>query len=298
MWCHLWRSDVRSHYVEVDGYRIHYFEAVPPNGAPGRPLLLIHGLGARGEDWAPMIAGLVAAGFHVYVPDLLGYGRSERPDVSYSISMEEKLVVDFLQAMHVGQADVAGWSMGGWVAMKMALDEPGRVRRLVLFDSAGVYFPGYTEVEKVSDVRDAAGVRRLIGILTPNPPPIPEFVAADLARRMHRNFWVVQRSLLAMTSGRDLLDFRLHALHQPTLVVWGAQDALIPISSGETLHREIAGSSMLVVNGCGHLTPAECPEVSTEATVAFLRAEPAMRGAESREEGRPQRWPAGSKRSR
>ena len=278
---HLWRSGVRSDYVAVDGYRIHYFEAKPPNGEAGTPLLLIHGLGARGEDWSAMIPGLAAAGFHVYVPDLLGYGRSARPDVSYSISMEEKLIVDYLRAMHVEQADVAGWSMGGWIAMKLALDEAPMVRRLVLFDSAGVYFAGYTNVERVSDVKDGAGVNRLLQALTPHPPKIPGFVERDLLRRLQKNFWVVKRSLAAMTSGRDLLDFRLHALQQPTLVVWGAQDGLIPLSSGESIHRRIPGSSMLVVDGCGHLTPAECYKVSLQATVTFLRAEPAVRGAES-----------------
>jgi len=79
---HLWRAGVRSEIVNVRGDRIHYFEAVPPDGTPGKPLLLLHGLGSRGEDWAPLIPSLAAAGFHVYAPDLLGYGRSDKPVLS------------------------------------------------------------------------------------------------------------------------------------------------------------------------------------------------------------------------
>ena len=94
------------------------------------------GRGLGGDD-----AGLAAQGFHVYVPDLLGYGRSPKPDVDYSISLEEKTVVEFMQAVHVPRADVGGWSMGGWIAMKLALDHPEMVDRLVVYDSAGVYFP-------------------------------------------------------------------------------------------------------------------------------------------------------------
>src|SRR5271156_5499361 len=108
---HLWRNNVQSEYVEVGRDRVHYFEAVPPNHTEGIPLLLIHGLGARGEDWAPLMPGLAAAGFHVYAPDLLGYGRSPRPDVSYSIAMEEDVVVEFMRAVHLERADVGGWSM-------------------------------------------------------------------------------------------------------------------------------------------------------------------------------------------
>src|SRR5580692_712982 len=111
---HLWREGVKSDYVEAGGYRLHYFEASPANGGSGTPLVLVHGLGARGEDWGAMIPALAAQGFHVYAPDLLGYGRSPRPDVSYSISMEETVVVQFMQAMHMARADVGGWSMGGW----------------------------------------------------------------------------------------------------------------------------------------------------------------------------------------
>src|SRR5437762_3108228 len=101
---HLWREGVKSEYVEAAGYRLHYFEAAPAGGG-GTPFVLVHGLGARGEDWAAMIPALAARGFHVYVPDLLGYGRSPRPDVDYSISLEEQTVVHFMQAMHVPRAD-------------------------------------------------------------------------------------------------------------------------------------------------------------------------------------------------
>ena len=137
----LWREGVRSDYIVVDGYRMHYFEATPPKGQPETPLVLVHGLGARGEDWGVMIPALAAKGFHVYAPDLLGYGRTVRPDVSYSIALQEKTVFDFMQAKQVTRADVGGWSMGGWVAMQLALDHPEAVDRLAVYDSAGLYFP-------------------------------------------------------------------------------------------------------------------------------------------------------------
>jgi len=280
------RAGVRSEYEEVDGNRIHYFEALPPDGKTGTPLVLIHGLGARGEDWSPMIPGLALAGFHVYVPDLLGYGRSPRPDASYSIGMQERMVADFMRAVHAERADVAGWSMGGWVAMKLALEHPEMVDRMVLFDAAGVYFQGYSDLETVFDAKDVAGVNRLFSLLTPKPRPIPEFVAKDLARRIQANVWVVKRSMVAMTNGRDLLNFRLQEIRPPTLVVWGKQDALIPLSAGESIYRGIPGSSMLVVDGCGHLTPSECSGASLRGTVEFLRAHPPITGGESVVDGR------------
>jgi len=271
---HLWRRGVKSEYVEAGGYRLHYFEAGPRDGTP---LVLVHGLGARGEDWGAMIPALAAQGFHVYVPDLLGYGRSPKPDVSYSISLEEETVTQFMQAVHVPRADVGGWSMGGWVAMKLALDHPEMVDRLMVYDSAGVYFPA-TFAPDLFTPHDVAGVKELIAMLTPNPRNIPDFVAEAMVRKLQRNAWVVNRSTASMVAGRDLLDFRLHDISQPMLIVWGAKDVLIPLASGETIHRSVPQSVLDVIGGCGHLAPAECAKPVLEGTVEFLRSQPPMRG--------------------
>ena len=276
----LWREGVKSEYVEAGGYKLHYFEAGPTGGAGrGVPLVLVHGLGARGEDWAAMIPALAARGFHVYAPDLLGYGRSPRPDVDYSISLEEETVVQFMQAVRVPRADVGGWSMGGWIVMKLALDHPEMVDRLAIYDSAGVYFPmkwplGLFTPSYVSELET------LVAALTPQPRAMPGFVAEAALRKLQGNAWVVRRSMAAMTNGKDLLDFRLYKISQPMLIVWGEQDALIPLSAGETIHKSVSQSVLNVIEGCGHMAAAECSRPVIESTVNFLKAEPPMEGGE------------------
>jgi pimeloyl-ACP methyl ester carboxylesterase len=273
----LWREGVHSEYAMVDGYRIHYFEVLPPKGSVEKPLVLVHGLGARGEDWGAMLPALAAAGFHVYAPDLLGYGRSPKPDVSYSIPMEETVVVQFMQAMHVARADVGGWSMGGWISMKLALDHPEMVDRLMVYDSAGIYFPATWQPDLFTP-SDTAGVRKLMTMLSPKPITMPEFAAKAAVRKLQENAWVIDRSTSSMLSGRDLLDFKLQNIRQPMLIVWGAQDALIPLAAGETMHRSVPQSVLAVVEGCGHLAPAECSKPVIESSVEFLKSEPPMQG--------------------
>lgn len=285
---HLRVQNVQSEYVDVDGYKIHYFEAVPPARirvlGDGPPLLLIHGLGSRGEDWAGMIPALSAAGFHVYAPDLLGYGRSSQPDVDYSIGLEEKIIVDFMKAVHLDRADVGGWSMGGWVALKLAADHPERVRRLIVYDSAGIYFPPTFDAGLFTP-RDSAGIARLSALLSPHPKPLPGFVSDAAIRRLQANGWVIERSVRAMESGKDLMDFKLATIEKPTLVVWGGADQLIPLSVGEAIHAKIPGSSMLVVEGCGHLAPAECAKPVLAGTMKFLETSPPLKGWESEVQG-------------
>jgi pimeloyl-ACP methyl ester carboxylesterase len=83
-----------------------------------------------------------------------------------------------------------------------------------------------------------------------------------------------------MVAGRDLLDFRLHNISQPMLIVWGSKDELIPLASGETIHRSVPQSVLDIIEGCGHLAPAECAKPVLEGTVEFLRSQPPMRGGE------------------
>jgi len=278
----LWRHGVYGHYTSVEGYRIHYFEAGP---ASGRPLVLIHGLGSRGEDWAPLIPPLAAAGFHVFVPDLLGYGRSATPDVDYSISSEVSLVADFMHTVGLTRADIGGWSMGGWVAAELTLKHPELVDRLILYDSAGIYFPATFDASLFTP-DDRAGLTHLTEMLQPVPQPLPGFIADAAIEKLQRGAWVVTRSVSAMLSGRDLLDFRLASIRKPTLVVWGSKDVLIPPSVGESMHHLIPDSSMTIIEGCGHLAPAQCAAPALTATLQFLNANPPLKNVEQTLPGR------------
>ena len=117
-------------------------------------------------------------------------------------------------------------------------------------------------------------------MLTPKPSPLPNFAAEAALRKLEGNAWVIRRSMSAMTDGRDLLDFRLHGITQPMLIVWGSQDELIPLAVGERIHKSVPQSVLNIVEGCGHLAPAECAAPVIEGTVQFLKAEPPMRGGE------------------
>lgn len=266
----LWRSGVKGRFVSVNGVRMHFFEARPKDGTAGTPVLLVHGLGARGEDWGKLIPGLAAAGFHVYAPDLLGYGRSDQPDATYTIAYQQAAIRDYMQAMRLTHADVLGWSMGGWIAMRLAAEHPEMVDRLVLYDSAGVYFPLEYKTS-IFTPRTAEELDTLMARLTPKQIKIPRFMARDLLRRGAKNAWVLQRTVAAMENGKDLMDFRLGEIRAPTAVIWGNQDELIPPATGRKIAEGIAGAMFVPIEGCGHLAPAECVSQVLPATVTFLR---------------------------
>jgi pimeloyl-ACP methyl ester carboxylesterase len=258
----LWRQGIKSESIVIDGNRIHYFEALPKNSTKDVPVLLIHGLGGRAEDWTAYLPALAAQGYHVYAPDLLGYGISAQPkEASYSISEEEDVIAKFMASRGIAQADVAGWSMGGWITLKLALDHPQSVRRIVLVDAAGIYFhPGMPLELFAPSTEDE--LNELFHYLEPGNRTLPYFVRRDALRHMKARAWVVNRSIDSMMSGQDLLDFRLSGLQQPVLIEWGAGDRLVPADVGRRLHALIPRSQYVEFPGCGHLVPVECSAVA------------------------------------
>jgi pimeloyl-ACP methyl ester carboxylesterase len=263
-------NGVHSEFVTVHGYKMHYLV-----GGTGRPLVLVHGLGSKAADWANLIPSLIAGGHRVYALDLLGYGRSAQPqDAGYSISDQAAMVEGFLDSQHLQQVDLAGWSMGGWIAMRLALQQPGRVRRLVLLDSAGLRFKLSFDpaLFQPASPRDLAALEEL---LVPHPQPLPGFLAVAMLRRGNRIGWVIQRSLQSMMSGSDLVDGQLGSLTMPVLIGWGDQDRLIPLSVGYKLHALIPQSVLDIYGDCGHLAPGQCVGQVGPSVVDFLNAQPA-----------------------
>jgi pimeloyl-ACP methyl ester carboxylesterase len=267
----VWHAGVASGYTSVGGHRIHYFEAKPRgSGQHAVPVVLLHGLGARAEDWMRLMPLMSSRGYHVYAPDLLGYGRSEQPsDASFSLSEEEQVVRGFLDAQGIKQADVAGWSLGGWIALKLALDWPERVRRVVGMDAAGIYFVPPIPLSDFAP-HNSAELGELVNALEPHDRSIPPWVARDVLRRMRHNGWVIERGEQSMMDGRELLDFRLADMQRPVMYVWGGADRLIPPAIGERMHALTPGSEFVEVPKCGHLAPHECARQVLEPMDAFL----------------------------
>ena len=276
----LFTAGVRSEYVLLPEGRVHYYDA-EPRFAPehGVPLVLVHGLGDRGEAWAPMLKRLKKAGFHVYVPDLLGYGRSPKPgDSDYSIETEEKFVADFIQAIGLQKPDVAGWSMGGWITLKLALDHPDMVDRVVIYNAAGLRQGQPDLPQNIFHPQTPDDVQQLNHMLEPHAKALPNYVAVDAMRRLQNEQNVIDKNMESMRSGKDGLDDQIGKLTEPLLIVWGADDRLVPLAVGQRFHQLVPTSELDIAEGCAHLAPRFCSQRLAAATADFLKANPVPQG--------------------
>lgn len=260
-------AGARSRSVTVSGIRMHYYVLGP---ASGPPVVLVHGLGGRADDWQNLSAPLVRAGYRVYLPDLPGYGHSQQPaSFSYSVPDEAAIVVAFLDAMNLRQVDLGGWSMGGWIVQRVAAAHPERVRRLMLFDSAGLYARPDWDTALFTPTSPAE-LDQLDALLMPHPPSIPGFVARDILRASRQNAWVIHRALDSMLTGRDVTDPLLPQFKMPVLLVWGREDRITPLALGQRMHTLVPQSKLTILDGCGHLAPSQCSTQAAPVVLDFL----------------------------
>jgi pimeloyl-ACP methyl ester carboxylesterase len=263
-----YRLGIESHNIKVDGYRMHYLAMGPTDGSP---VVLVHGLGGRAEDWWNVAPVLAQAGFRVYMPDLLGFGRSQQPaDFSYSVRDQATVVVHFMDALNIKQADVAGWSMGGWIVQLIAFAHPERVSRLILIDSVGLNIkPSWnTNLFVPTSYQELA---ELDALLMPNPPPIPPFIARDFLRHFRNNGWVIKRALATMLTAQDVTDNTLPRLKIPVLIIWGSLDQIAPVDQAQTMHHLIPQSQLLLIPGCGHMVPLQCSAEMDPTALTFIQ---------------------------
>jgi len=258
-------SGMESRYVRLGSYRIHYFV-----GGAGEPLVLVHGLGGRALDFAPLMPAL-AKQHRVYALDLLGYGNSDRPDVDYSVTLQTGILRQFLDRQGLTRVDLAGWSMGGWIALEFASQLPERVHRLVLLDSAGMKFIPTFDLPLLSP-HTMADMQALDKVLTPHPGRVPAFITRDFLRVLRDEDWVIQRTVANMITMREVMDGKLAGVTMPVLLVWGKQDTLTPLSVAEAMRREMPQSVLVVLDGCGHIAPIECHDRVLAEMQRFLAA--------------------------
>ncbi len=272
-----------SHFVNVDGARVHYQEF----GDASKPtILLIHGYTASLYVWKTVAPMFADAGFHVVAVDLLGFGYSEKPSwFDYAITSQARMVARFMNRTGIGQAIIVGSSYGGAVAATLALDYPERVSKLVLVDTvcndnlknhpilklAGI--PGIGEALTPFLVDSRAFQRyRMRGTLAPaNHSLITDERVEGILRPLtaadaHHSLLATSRAWSANRIGQDA-----HLISHPTLIVWGEDDKVIPVDDGHKLHASILHSRMVVIKNCGHVPQEEKSDIFAELVTEFCR---------------------------
>lgn len=253
----------------VFGFKLRYAEA-----GTGPAVVLLHGLGGNGTNWAFNTAAL-AQKYRVIVPDQIGFGQSDKPLINYRIGTYVDFLDKFLSELKVERASLVGNSMGGWIAANYTLAHPEKVERLVLVDAAGFAPPKDFDLRTLAGLNPStrAGMRQLAALVFYNRQLFASDAAIDLLltqRMTAGDGYTIQSLVESIARGDDMLDGRLSAIKQPTLVIWGREDGLIKLVDGQRFQREIPGAQLVVFDQCGHVPQVERAAEFNAAVLKFL----------------------------
>ena len=272
-----------SHFVSVDGARIHFQEF---GNAGDPPIVLIHGYTASTYVWRLVAPQIADAGFHVIAVDLLGFGFSEKPRwFDYSIDSQARMISRFMDRIGIGRGVVVGSSYGGAVAATLALDYGERVEKLVLVDAVCnndlkqhpilriCSVPGLGEAIApfLADTK-AFHRHRMHQTLSPanhgliSQERVDAIVRPLAAADAHHSLLATSRNWHA-----NRITYDAHLINQPTLLIWGEDDRIIPITDGYMLHDRILHSRLVILKNCGHVPMEEKSDLFAELVAEFSK---------------------------
>lgn len=263
----------RTTYKVSGGYEISVAE-----GGKGPAVLFLHGSGpgaSGASNFRLNVDSFVEAGYRVLLPDLIGYGASSKPEgIDYTLQIFTDTVYEAVVAAGVTSAVLVGNSLGGGVAMQMALDHPGFVKKLVMMA------PGC--IEELPVYFAMPGIAKMVGDFTS-----PEFTEADQRRLVSNLVYdpsvitdtlVAERYAVARTQPKDVLArmrtpnlaSRLGELTMPILGYWGLQDDFCPASGAQRFLDACPDARFMTFNKVGHWVQVERAPEFNRYTIAFL----------------------------
>ncbi len=253
-------------------------------------IIFIHGLGSYLPAWKRNVEALRSE-YRCIAIDLPGYGKSSKGEYPISMSFYADVVAEFIGKLGLQSAILCGHSMGGQISMTVALKHPQKVKKLILCAPAG--FEAFSEGEKqwFREVVTAQGVRltppaqirtNLMGNFYTMPPDAEFMITDRILMRGMKQFdwycWTIVKSVQAMVN--EPVVERLHQIQQPTLILYGENDNLIPnpfLHGGKTESVAKVGASkiptnkLVIVPRCGHFVQFDQSELVNEEIRGFLR---------------------------
>jgi pimeloyl-ACP methyl ester carboxylesterase len=252
-------------FVEVAETKLHLL-----CGGRGEPLLVLHGAGGN-RGWLQYLQAL-SQHFRVYVPDHPGFGASDQPEWIVSVPDLACFYLWALEDLGLTRLRVMGFSMGGWLAAEMAVMCPQLFECMVLVGAAGVR-PTQGEITDIFLLSPAEMIAKMFY----DPKQVPEYdqVYGRQPTQEEQDILNRNREMAARITWKPYmhdprLPSLLRRLRLPTLVVWGRQDAIVPVNCGERYHQNIRGSRLVIMEQCGHVPQIEKPQEFVNIVAEFL----------------------------
>ncbi len=254
----------------------------------GPPVVLLHGDGDSAAVWQRVMP-VLARDHYVFALSLPGHSDTDKPRIDYTREYMRDFISATIDALELDHPVLLGNSLGGQVAIHLALKEPERFPALVLLDSSGLGWevnpslaietlPFAGEFAQAFSRAPFGGVLRQMSRLSElfwRKDRAPASWLAEQARLAQLPGFLdaaiaAKRAVIGPWGQREVLLAQLHRLTMPTLVVWGANDLVLPVTQAHAAVRRLPNADLAVIPDCGHMAHVERPDEFLEAVVPFL----------------------------
>lgn len=261
--------------IDIDGKSYPYSQ-----GGSGTPLVLVHGFGANKDSWIP-IGGFLTPHYTVYVPDLPGFGGTDRdPTADYSIEAQAKYLHQFIKALGLTKFHLGGSSMGGGIAAIYTALYPDEVESLWLLDAAATQdildsplMNKYKETGAfpllVSNYEQLDEMFKMLFVKVPFLPHAVQYAFLKSGQRDRDFNELILKQLINTSKGIETLYSHLHT---PTFIVTGEQDQIVPPHSVHTLAKVFTNSQIKIMPALGHIPQNEDPKTTASDYLTFRSA--------------------------
>jgi pimeloyl-ACP methyl ester carboxylesterase len=260
---------MEERFTQVDGNKIRYLES----GNSKKTLVLIHGLGASAERWSQVIP-LFAEQFRVVVPDLIGFGYSDKPLVDYTPAFFLDFLEKFFVATNIDRPNIVGSSLGGQLSAEYASSHSQNIEKLVLVSPAGAMkqsTPALDAYIMAALYPNDQSAKNAFTMMEASGNDIEDEIVNGFVERMRLpNAKLAFMSTVLGLKNSELITSKLPSISVPTLIIWGSNDPVIPINYADDFVSSIQDCRFFRMDGCGHTPYVQDPLVFASKVLEFL----------------------------
>ncbi len=261
---------VKENFLKIDEHKIRYLES----GNSQNTLVLIHGLGASAERWEQVIP-LFANDFHVIVPDIIGFGYSDKPLVDYTPDFFSEFLEKFFTEASISRPNVIGSSLGGQICAEYASLHSDNVEKLVLVSPAGMMkqsTPALDAYIMAALYPNEQSAKNAFEMMEGSGKAIPKEIINGFVERMQLpNAKLAFMSTILGLKNSESIAAKLKTISTPTLIVWGSSDPVIPIQHADSFVSAIQDCRFFRMDGCGHTPYVQDPYTFHIKVSEFLK---------------------------
>ena len=256
-------------FLHINESEIRYLES----GNSKKTLVLIHGLGASAERWDKVIP-LFAKHFRVIIPDLIGFGHSDKPLADYTLDFFSSFLEKFFDAVNIQHPILIGSSLCGQIAAEYAAEHPQNVDKLILVSPSGVMkksTPALDAYIMAALYPNEQNAKNAFELMESSGKHIDEKIVNGFIERMKLpNAKLAFMSTLLGLKNAKVITTKLQSLITPTLIIWGANDPVIPIKNADEFVASIKDCRFLRMDNCGHTPYVQDPKTFATHVLEFL----------------------------